>query len=110
MAFVKHFESYGTLACGCNTSFITLVPKIKDPNMLSDYRPISLIDCLYKIMAKILASLLKTMIGDVIGDVQFANVEGRNILDGPLIINEIYYWAKKVKECAIIQGRFQQGF
>lgn len=29
-------------------------------------------------------------------------MEGRNILDGPLIINEIYSWAKKVKQKVLL--------
>ncbi|XP_042753081.1 secreted RxLR effector protein 78-like [Lactuca sativa] len=37
------------------------------------------------------------MIGKVVEDVQTAFIEGRNILDGPMIINEICTWAKKVK-------------
>lgn len=38
--FVKHFEASGTLAPGCNSSFITLIPKTPDLLSLSDYRPI----------------------------------------------------------------------
>lgn len=59
---VKYFENYGRLGRGCNSSFITLVPKIKDPLTLGDYRPISLIGCLYKIIAKMLACRLKGVI------------------------------------------------
>ena len=87
--FVDYFERFGRLERGCNSSFITLVPKCKDPSSLGDYRPISLIGCLYKIVSKILATRLKAVIGNVVDEVQFAYVEGRYILDGPLIINEV---------------------
>lgn len=96
--FVKYFERYGKLDRGGNSSFITLIPKIKDPLKLGDYRPISLIGCLYKIIAKILAKRPKKVIKSNIGDVQFAYVEARNIQDGPLIVNEICSWAKKRKK------------
>lgn len=43
---------------------------------------------------------MKTVIGNVIDEVQSAYVEGKSILDGPLIINEICSWAKKVKKKA----------
>lgn len=33
----------------------------------------------------------------IIGETQTTFVEGRNILDGPIIINEVYSWAKKEK-------------
>lgn len=81
---------------------ITLVPKIKDPTLLNDYQPISLIGCMYKIIAKILACRLKSLIGHVIGDAQSSYVEKRNILDGPHIINEIHSWAKKVKQKVLL--------
>lgn len=67
---VQHFEEFGTLACGCNSSsFITLDPNIKDPTTLVDFRPISLIGCIYKIISKILSNKLKLVIKSIIGDV-----------------------------------------
>ncbi|GJZ50067.1 hypothetical protein Tco_0604257 [Tanacetum coccineum] len=51
---VKRFEVDGTIPKGCNSSFIALVPKIKDPIHIKDYRPISLIGCQYKVVAKVL--------------------------------------------------------
>lgn len=98
MSFVKHFEEFGILGNGCNSSFITLAPKIKDPFVIKDYCPISLIGCLYKIITKTLASRLKVIIGEIIGEVQFAYIQGRNILDGPIIVNEIWSWAKRTKK------------
>lgn len=48
--------------------------------------------------AKLLANRLKKVIGKVVSNEQSAYVEGRCILDGPLIINEICTWAKKTKK------------
>ncbi|KAI3497002.1 hypothetical protein L1887_39382 [Cichorium endivia] len=95
---VKYFEKTSSIARGCNSSFITLVPKVKDPTILSDYRPISLIGSIYKIITKILSTRIKRVIGKIIGVEQSAYIENRNILDGPLIINELYTWAKKSKK------------
>ena len=49
-------------------------------------------------MAKALANRLKKVVGSMIGDTQTTFVKGRNILDGPLIINEVCSWAKKIKK------------
>lgn len=104
MNFVRHFEDHGTLSHSCNSSFITLAPKTKDPISLNEFRPISLVGCLNKIITKLLATRPKTVIGKIIGDVQSAYVEDHNILDGPLIINKICAWAKKnQKEGVAIQ-------
>ena len=96
---------------GCNSSFITLIPKCKDPSSLAEFRPISLIGCTYKIISKLLACRLKQVIGSVVDEVQSAYIEGRNILDGPLIVNEISSWAKKVnKKVLLFKVDFDKAF
>lgn len=44
-SYVKEFEQKGRLTRGCNSTFLTLVPKVSDPFTLHDYRPISLVGC-----------------------------------------------------------------
>ncbi|RVW15620.1 hypothetical protein CK203_077767 [Vitis vinifera] len=56
---------------------------------LGDYRPISLLGGLYKLLAKVLANRLKKVIGKVISPDQNAFIKGRQILDGSLIANEV---------------------
>ncbi|GKE26600.1 putative RNA-directed DNA polymerase, partial [Tanacetum coccineum] len=91
---IKHFETSGILAKGCNPSFIMLVPKINDPLQMSDYCLISLIGCLYKIISKILSTRLAKVIHKLIGANQIAFLAGQQILDGCLIANEIVNYAK----------------
>ncbi|XP_052622513.1 uncharacterized protein LOC128127842 [Lactuca sativa] len=109
--FVKQFEKSGYIAPGCNSSFITLIPKTSDPLNLGDYRPISLIGCMYKIIAKLLANRLKQVLGSVVDEVQSAYIEGRNILDGPLIMNEVLSWAKRSnKKIFMFKVDFEKAF
>nr|GEW92627.1 RNA-directed DNA polymerase, eukaryota [Tanacetum cinerariifolium] len=75
-------------APGCNSSFIALIPKIPDANMVKDFRPISLIGSVYKIIAKILLNQLVNVLGDIVSEVQSVFVANRQILDGPFILNE----------------------
>ncbi|GJR12182.1 putative RNA-directed DNA polymerase, eukaryota, reverse transcriptase zinc-binding domain protein, partial [Tanacetum coccineum] len=91
---IQHFESTGEFANGCNPSFIVLIPKKPDPIGFSDYRPISLIGCVYKVISKLLASRLASVIGSIIGLNQSAFINGRQILDGCLIANEIIRMAR----------------
>ncbi|GJW04159.1 RNA-directed DNA polymerase, eukaryota, reverse transcriptase zinc-binding domain protein, partial [Tanacetum coccineum] len=86
--FVHHFFSSCILPRGCNTSFITLIPKVPNPMVISDFRPISLIGAQYKIIAKVLANRLARVIDTVISQEQSAFVKHRQILDGPLMVNE----------------------
>ena len=63
---------------------------------LGDYRPISLLGGLYKLLAKVLANRLKKVIGKVISPDQNAFIKGRQILDGSLIANEVIdAWQKR---------------
>ncbi|GJV59390.1 RNA-directed DNA polymerase, eukaryota, partial [Tanacetum coccineum] len=86
---VKWFFEHGFFATGCNSSFVTLIPKTLDPKLVSEFRPISLIGSLYKVVTKILATRLSFVISDLISNVQTAFLPNRQILDGPFIINEI---------------------
>nr|GEV74440.1 nucleotide-binding alpha-beta plait domain-containing protein [Tanacetum cinerariifolium] len=65
---VEYFFMYGDIPNGCNSNFIALIPKILDANMVKDFRPISLIGSLYKIIAKILANRLVGVLGDIVNE------------------------------------------
>ncbi|GJZ47584.1 hypothetical protein Tco_0601416 [Tanacetum coccineum] len=71
---VKYFFTYGNIPKGCNSSFIALIPKIPDANMVKDFRPISLIGSLYKIIAKILANRLVGVLGDIVNESKILGV------------------------------------
>ncbi|GKE19852.1 RNA-directed DNA polymerase, eukaryota, reverse transcriptase zinc-binding domain protein [Tanacetum coccineum] len=96
--FVKDFEVSDSIPRGCNSSFIILVPKGDDPLVVEDFHPISLIGSQYKIIAKILANRLSRVVSSVVGDVQMTYIKGRQIIDGPLMVDEIIAWAKKYKK------------
>ncbi|GKA45415.1 RNA-directed DNA polymerase, eukaryota [Tanacetum coccineum] len=72
---VKWFFLHGKIPNGGNSSFITLIPKVPNANMVKDFRPISLIGSVYKIVAKILANRLVTVLGDIVSDTQSAFVK-----------------------------------
>ncbi|GKD37778.1 RNA-directed DNA polymerase, eukaryota [Tanacetum coccineum] len=93
---------HNSFAKGCNASFITLIPKSQDPKTVIDFRPISLIGSLYKVVTKILAIRLSSVISDLILDVQTAFLPGRQILDGPFIINELLSWCRHKKQQAMV--------
>ncbi|RVX13211.1 Transposon TX1 uncharacterized 149 kDa protein [Vitis vinifera] len=69
---------------------------------LSDYRPISLITSLYKIIAKVLAGRLRGVLHETIHSTQGAFVQGRQILDAVLIANEIVDEKKRSREEGVV--------
>lgn len=59
---------------------ITLIPKPgKDPKMIDNRRPITLLNNDYKILTHIYANRLKTGISDIISDTQSGFIKGRSI-------------------------------
>lgn len=72
----------GTLCIdSINSSFITLVPKINNPETISDYRPISLLNCRLKILTKLLADRLQQVITRLIHKNQYSFIRSRTIQD-----------------------------
>ncbi|KAJ0918826.1 putative RNA-directed DNA polymerase [Helianthus annuus] len=99
--FLNLFDEFffnGSINKSCTSSFITLIPKIKDPLSPADFRPISLIGCINKVISKVLVNRLKGVIGKLISEEQSAVICGRNITDGPLMLNELLAWMKTAKK------------
>nr|GFB50336.1 cysteine-rich receptor-like protein kinase [Tanacetum cinerariifolium] len=108
---VDYFFTNGDTPNGCNSNFIALILKIIHVNMVKDFRPISLIGSLYKVIAKILTKRLVNVIGDLVNEVQSAFVAERQILDGPFILNEVIQWCrKKKKHTLIIKVDFEKAY
>ncbi|GJR98227.1 RNA-directed DNA polymerase, eukaryota, reverse transcriptase zinc-binding domain protein [Tanacetum coccineum] len=109
--FVGEFFQSSCFPKGCNSSFIALIPKIGDAKCLSDFRPISLIGCQYKIIGKLLANRLSTVIGSCVSFEQSAFIKGRNFLDGPLVLNECMSWyRKRSKALMVFKVDFEKAF
>lgn len=71
MLAIRWFWNASEISRGCNPSFVALIPKVTNPIGLSDFRPISLIGCYYKIIAKVLAERIKRVMSKIIGDILF---------------------------------------
>ncbi|GJS93266.1 RNA-directed DNA polymerase, eukaryota [Tanacetum coccineum] len=55
----------GSLPPGCNSLFIALIPKSQEAKMVKEFRPISLIGSMYKIITKVLANRLSLVISEL---------------------------------------------
>ncbi|KAJ9705647.1 hypothetical protein PVL29_003625 [Vitis rotundifolia] len=95
------FHSSGIINQNTNASFIVLLPKKSQSKKISDFRPISLITCLYKVIAKVLSGRLRVL-HETIHSTQGAFVQGRQILNAVLIANEIVDEKRQSKEEGVV--------
>jgi hypothetical protein len=100
--FQNHWELMGDEVClsivdvlnsglmppSLNSTNIALIPKVKNPSSVTEFRPISLCNVLYKLISKVLANRLKKILPHIISHTQSAFILGRLITDNVLISYE----------------------
>lgn len=99
---VKSFVESGRLLREVNSTAISLIPKVPNPTLLKDFRPISCCNTIVKCIAKIPANRMKIVLR--VGKFQTAFVKGRRIGDNILLAQELfrnYHRDKGSPRCAI---------
>uniref|UniRef100_A0A2N9HC79 Reverse transcriptase domain-containing protein n=1 Tax=Fagus sylvatica TaxID=28930 RepID=A0A2N9HC79_FAGSY len=88
LAVFSEFHEYGSFVRSLNATFLSLIPKKANAVEVKDYRPISLVGSVYKILAKVLANRLSMVLAVVISPSQNAFIQGCQITDWVLVANE----------------------
>ena len=100
---IQAFFHLGYLLKSLNHSFLSLILKVACPEESSQFRPISLCNVAYKIIAKVLVNRLKPIMNSLITPFQNAFIQGRLITDNILLAHEIYdYMRKKKKDNGVL--------
>ena len=94
---VLDFLNSGIIPPNFNHTHIVLIPKCKEPQTVTEYRPISLCNVVYKIALKAITNRLKKVLPSIIRDTQSAFVHGRLITNNVLVAYEMMHHISQKK-------------
>lgn len=96
MDSILYLKEQGKLSKCMRQGVIGLIPKKdKDPLLVANWRPITMLTCEYKIIAKALAMHMQNVLPDIIHPDQTGFMQGRNIADNIRKTIEIVNYAHK---------------
>ncbi|KAJ4755627.1 RNA-directed DNA polymerase (reverse transcriptase)-related family protein [Rhynchospora pubera] len=88
---VYHFFSTKKLDTDIAKSNLILIPKKDSPQLVSDYRPISVCNVIYKVISKLLSKRLQPLIPKMVSLFQTAFTPGRQIGDNIRVFREVIH-------------------
>lgn len=86
---IKDFFTHGKLLSEVNVTAITLVPKVKCPATVSDYRPIACWNILYKTITKLISTRLNIVLPNLVSPNKGAFITGRSIISNILLCQDL---------------------
>jgi hypothetical protein len=85
-----------------NFGEIVLLPKVNEAERIQQYRPICLLNVSFKIFTKAATIRLNSVANHVVRPSQTAFMQGRNILDGVVILHETVHELHRKKLNGVI--------
>jgi len=95
--FVLDFFESGILPQSTNDALLVLIPKVLKPEKITQFRPISLCNVLFKVITKMMVIRLKSVISKLIGPAQASFIPGRLSIDNIVVVQEAVHSMRRKK-------------
>lgn len=95
--FVLEFFITGVLPPSTNDALVMLLAKVTKPERITQFRPISLCNVLFKIITKMMVNRLKSVISKLIGPAQGSFIPGRLSIDNIMVVQEAVHSMRRKK-------------
>ncbi|KAL0427354.1 UNVERIFIED_CONTAM: hypothetical protein Slati_2910200 [Sesamum latifolium] len=92
---ILDFLNNSSLNLLINFTHIVLIPKWPNPSNMTQFRPISVCNVIYKLASKVIANRIKPFLGALVSDSQSAFIPGRLIMDNVLLAYELNHFLKQ---------------
>lgn len=92
---VQKFFSTGIMKPHIAHSNLVLIPKSEAPLKVTDFRPISVCNLIYKVISKLLAKRMQPFMSSIISTSQTAFIPGREISENVLLLREVIHSFKR---------------
>lgn len=86
---IAQFFTSSFMHTATNSTILALVPKCPGASLITEFRPISCLNTIYKVVARLLVKRLKTILPTLILPNQTAFVKGRLIVENTILAGEL---------------------
>ncbi|KAG7540165.1 Ribonuclease H domain [Arabidopsis thaliana x Arabidopsis arenosa] len=95
--FIMEFFETGQLPAGMNDALVVLIPKVGKPEKMTQFRPISLCNVLFKTITKAMMLRMKKVMPKLIGPAQSSFIPGRLSTDNIVLVQEAVHSMRRKK-------------
>lgn len=86
---VKNFFASHFLPVSANSTILTLVPKFPGASRITEFRPISCLNTIYKVISRLMVKRLKPILPALILPSQTAFIKGRLLVENTTLAGEL---------------------